>query len=48
MKRITKKIKFKLFRVGCRHDFKRFAFYHVANKGIYSCTKCDKRKEVYY
>ncbi len=48
MKRITKKIKTRLFNIGCRHDFERFAFYRVANKGIYVCKLCDKRKEVKY
>ena len=37
-----------MFSFGCRHDFERFAFYHVANRGVYKCTKCDKRKEVNY
>lgn len=37
-----------LFRVGCRHDFKRLAFFRVANKGVYICSLCNKRKVIQY
>ena len=46
--KMVRKIKMRMFRFSCRHDFERLAFYRVANKGVYRCTKCNKRKEVEY
>ncbi len=42
MEKIKNKILKTIKSVRCNHQFERFAFYHIKNKELKRCTKCDK------
>lgn len=46
MKTIIKKNIKKIGTMVCAHNFERIAYYHIANKEVLCCTKCNKRKTV--